>query len=845
MKKKYTKIILGILACLIVLLVFLAIIIARYNKDKVKEIFINGINKYMSTDVSFTDFDLSLLEKFPNASFQFKNVIIKDATLLKKDTLLKAGTVYLQFNIFDLIDKKYIIKDIEVKNGFSRVVIYKDGSDNYHCLKKSTDSTDKAFEINLKKIVLKNMHITFRSISNDQYYSFLVNNGSLKGKFTDKQSTIHSDVSSFIYCLRSNGINYIKDKQSEIEFSMNTDNAKGNYKITDGNMQVGNLHFTTGGYVIYHDKTRYLDFRFIGKKIQLQTFVEEFPEYYKHSLKDYNCNGELAFNMRVKGHFEKENLPEMSVAFNLKDADIKYLPTAVVLKNIDLKGFYTTGASSKLESNKLILENFSANLESGNIKGKYSMKNFVHPQIDLKASADLDLHELKEFIPMDTIQSVNGKLTIDVAFKSTLDNLKNFTSSDFINSQTDGKLKFSNVHFTIKKNLLKFTDFNSDLSFNNNDIFINSFSGNISKTNLTIQGDLKNILSFVFLPNQKLTVDGQLNSKMIDLNELLSDKKTDDAGTYKLIFSPNLELNLTSKIDKIIFRKFTGEHLTGELQYKDKKLFLNSLKGNAMGGEVAVSGIIDATDLKEITLKCGVAVNRANITKLFYQMENFGQKNLTDKNIRGLASADITFSATCTPELKIKPASIIATSDVTIEQGELINYESLKALSRFIKLDDLMNVKFSTLKNQIEIKDQTIHIPSMEINSTALNITLTGKHTFNNEINYNIRLLLSEILSKKAKKAKKENEIFGEEMDDGLGRTTLYLLVTGTMSDPVFKYDRKGVKEKLKKDIKKEKQNLRQILKDEWGLFKKDSTLKKDPNNNKSSIQVIWDEKDD
>ncbi|MBC8146518.1 MAG: hypothetical protein H8E98_00865, partial [Bacteroidetes bacterium] len=132
------------------------------------------------------------------------------------------------------------------------------------------------------------------------------------------------------------------------------------------------------------------------------------------------------------------------------------------------------------------------------------------------------------------------------------------------------------------------------------------------------------------------------------------------------------------------------------------------------------------------------------------------------------------------------------------------------------------HIKFAILKNQIEIKNQIIKIPMMEINSSAINIVASGSHSFNNDIDYHLQLLLSDLLTKKAKK---HNSDFGEIEDDGLGRTKVFILVTGTVDNPVYKYDRKGVKEKLKTDIKTEKQNIKQILNSEFGWFKKDTTI--------------------
>ena len=153
--KKYFKRIFWIFLSLILFFFCFDFFISWFYKNKVKDIFLTEINKYLQAETGFSDFNLSLLEKFPNASFQFYNVVAKDATPQKKDTLLKAKILYLQFNIFDLIDKKYIIKNIELKDGFSRVKVYQDGSDNYHCWKTMQGKSDKSFELDLKKIVLK------------------------------------------------------------------------------------------------------------------------------------------------------------------------------------------------------------------------------------------------------------------------------------------------------------------------------------------------------------------------------------------------------------------------------------------------------------------------------------------------------------------------------------------------------------------------------------------------------------------------------------------------------------------------------------------------------------------
>jgi hypothetical protein len=47
--------------------------------------------------------------------------------------------------------------------------------------------------------------------------------------------------------------------------------------------------------------------------------------------------------------------------------------------------------------------------------------------------------------------------------------------------------------------------------------------------------------------------------------------------------------------------------------------------------------------------------------------------------------------------------------------------------------------------------------------------------------------------------------------------------MTGNIDKLIFKYDRKGLKQKIKEDIKTEKQNLKQLFREEFSS-KKDTT---------------------
>ena len=133
----------------------------------------------------------------------------------------------------------------------------------------------------------------------------------------------------------------------------------------------------------------------------------------------------------------------------------------------------------------------------------------------------------------------------------------------------------------------------------------------------------------------------------------------------------------------------------------------------------------------------------------------------------------------------------------------------------------------------------------MEVYSSAFNITASGDHLFDNHYNYKIKVLLSEILWGKARRAKQENEEFGTVEDDGLGRTSIPLSITGFNSEYKITYDSKKAFDVVKQSFKNQKKELKSVLNEEFGWFKKDSTLRKEQENKKRShFKVDWDDAD-
>lgn len=835
----------------LVLITGTGFVIGYFYQDEVKEYIIGELNKQLNTEiiVDGKDIDFTVIQNFPYASVDFKNVKALDAldrekdAPKKKDTLFSAGVISLQFNVLDIFKKNYRIKKIELDEVNLRVRIDKNGNDNYHFWKESDDSTNTSFAFSLEEIVLKKIHLSFKNSKARQNIDLDIRESTLSGKFSDEKYDLETTGDLFVNLIKADSTNYLRKKNVHLELALSVDNSVPSYKIKNGKLKIEDLLFEVVGNVINSNQEPILNFGVKGKEMDIQSVLSLIPEKYKGVIKEYESDGEFYFDAIIQGVYSSKQIPQITADFGIKGADITQVKDNIKLHNVNLKGHYFNGNKNADEPSVLTLIPFSATIDQGNLSGELSLKNLSNPSFSGKIKANLDLENVQRFLKIDTVESMTGKLLIDAAFDG---DGRSVSSGEYEKISTSGDLKVEGMNLKLKNYKLDFTAINGDFKFDNNDLAVNLLTGNVASSDFELKGFFRNLVGFVMKENESISIEASLNSKNIDLNELLANKSesSGSGGKYKLRFSELIDVNLNSEIDHLVFRKFDATNIHGVIKIKDKKMVVDPIVASTMGGKITTSGLIDGTDSTKLLITCFSDVNRINVTKMFEEFENFGQTAVTDKNLKGIATAKIQFASMLSPDLKMDLDKLYAGVDMTIENGEMNNVEAMKSLSRFIELKDLENVRFSTLKNQIEIKDQVITIPKMEVKSNAINILASGTHKFNNEINYRVKLSLSELLSKKAKKAKKENDEFGEVADDGLGRTNIFLLMTGTVENPVIKYDSKSAIKNVQQDLKVEKQTLKTILKEEFGLFKKDTTLKSKAAPEDGKFIIKWEDAD-
>jgi len=511
-----------------------------------------------------------------------------------------------------------------------------------------------------------------------------------------------------------------------------------------------------------------------------------------------------------------------------------HLSHLLSLKNRNGMGFFTNRKNKANPVTYLRLENFSASLEGKPVSANIEIENFNRPRLNISTVFEADLKAFSMFFKPDTLEEISGTAIVDATFNGISGEKSTYRSS--------GNIRFDNVSFRLKQKPVVFKNCNGLMHLQGNDLLVDSLNGEAGSSNFSLSGSFRNLFAWLMSENQPLNISASLTSSALNLDELMAQDikatRTSTDTVYRLEFSDKLQFQLELDVAQLQFKKFQAQAIKGSVALEKQVLTTKALDFKTVNGTIRLNASIDDRPQDSLKIVCDAEIINLDITKLFYEMGNFGQEVILDKNLKGRVSANIQLRSTWSNKLELNENSIYMKSNITIENGELINLQALLALSGFLKGADLKTVKFSTLTNTIEIKNRKIYIPRMEIKSSALDITASGEHTFDNIVDYKLRLYLSQIMGRKVRA---QNTEFGTIEDDGLGRPMLFLSMNGTAANPKFTLDRKGVEQKITEEIKTGSKTFTNILKDEFS--KKEPSSKSAPPKKKTEeLQLEYEE---
>jgi hypothetical protein len=826
------------------LLLVLLFAVSQFLESDMVALFISAINKNIPTKIEIGSGRFSLIRKFPKATVNLDNVLIHtspdyDHTQFKKistDTLLYAKTVTLEFKMSDLVKGIYNIESVGIEKGIINILSDSTGKVNYEVYNGKPSGVRKDFAISLDKIIVSNLNVSYINTATKINIKGLIRNGRFRSIIAG--NSIDLSASSMMQISHLEVFPLFLKTGTSCSVDMNLHKSDSGFFFRKGNLKVEGFNLGISGSIAANKN---LDLKISGRNIDVSKIKKYLPEKYQSGYMEYNPAGILRIDCRLKGLADRRNNPEILIYFALDKGDAYYNKSNIKINRLSFYGNFRNGKFRNPESSSLEIGKAVASIGSREYSGSLKVDNFISPKIEMSFSGEIFPSELLGFFNFKEVPWSEGSVNLNLRLSGHLPLKDKYSLADVMRLNPDADLEFRSLGIGLNSNRFIIKDINGNIKISRH-LIARGLSFSFKDQKFKIDGDFNNLTAWLAGESVYIRAVADISAGILKPAYFLSDSTDVPAKKVAFKLPEGIDLDINLSIDNLTYKKFTASDIKGKLLYKPGLLSLKSFNLSSFDGYISGDCFLAKSKGKSFITRGNIDLTGIDINNAFGSCNNFLQNFIKAENLSGSLTGKISLLLPLDSLLYPEFKTATAEGNFTISDGLLIDFEPVKSLSRFIEVSELEKIKFSKLENDFYIKDNYIAFPQMDIKSSAADFSISGKHDFFNDYEYHIKTYLSQLLSKKVKRRSRSSE-FGAVEDDGLGRTSVFLKITGKGKDVKVGYDLKASRNNTGRNLKTERDNLKGILSKEYGWYRKDSTFKQETAP-VPKFRIQWEESD-
>lgn len=749
---KYIKRILLSLLILLVLIGATVFVTITFYKKELSQLLTETLKTNYGLELKVEDVKVSLFSNWPHASVKLKNVEIKsELNKAANETLLKAGSLSLSFDIRKMLNKQFVLRYVSLSDAEINLVRHSDGSRNFEFKKQITDSnaTPSAITFEVKEVSIRNAK--FRFLNQQRGQRIAVNfmdvavalkqysdglEAEIDGKTLVEELLFNPKNGAFLKNTRTIlhlQINYIKDTKTLCVYPPSHVEIEGHpYRVTS---------------LIDLGEPKRLALQIASEKVKAERVAALLTPKIRNVLSNFEVKRPVDAKILLVVNLGQREEPVILAEINGHDCDL-----AIGKSKIPYSGLHFRGRIISLDSSRHRGDAEHARILFDQLKGRVydfpftatvSVINFTDPQIAIDASLLIEAQKIKFDVAKNFELKGSALATMRYNGPAAKLNKEEFLEAPM---KLNAYLLFNNLSYKEVDRPYVYT-VNGKANLNNHDLRFDNLSlaTNIAKAN--IKGRAENFVPYVLGLTKGFKASLDATTEELNLNPLLSvtERKPDEneksAGNGKMTKKINdswfeFQVNLFAK--RLTVRKVEAQNATVNLFYKNNFLEIRSLNVSTCDGRIAAKGAI--RDFNKIN--ADVSIQNVNVKKLFDQFENFGQSAIGSQNLQGTFFVDGKFKVDLDEKMEFIGSTMLGDAKLKLLNGHLVNYEPIQKISNFIfKNRDFNDVSFTELNETFKIRGYEMEIDELEIGSNVLNLYVVDG-VYNIKGNSNINILI-------------------------------------------------------------------------------------------------------
>ena len=810
MKRLFRRLflILGIFILLITAILWAA---TTFFGDRIGSQVVTSVNQQLKTELQIQGFDLSFIRTFPNIGANLKGVTLEGTD---GKMLLAAEELSFRAGLWSLLSSNIQIKSVVISDGELNITVDRNGDGNYDIFKTSESEGETSTEegsdtsIKLTEASIRNMQMRYVDQQTRQSMALLINDATVGGAFGSANYDLSSDADIFINHIVSENETFISNESLNYTATFAVDTETGQYQVEQLELQLGELPLTASGNMRLGEKDNFIDLDIKSQDAQLADIVSLLPAAYKDYLKGIETDGAFSLSADIEGIYAENRQPKVNAELRFSDGRLGGERIRARVRDLGFVAYFTNGDSQSEATSKLVLEKLHGEFEREPFDLDLTIENFTDPRIIFSADGTLAPGAIMGFIPDERITDGTGKIHLrNLQLSGRYEDMISNQRSN--RAKMSGQINFEDAGFTVNGEDIRLSE--GSLQLDQNRLTASGVRLEGPGTNMLFDGTATNILPVVFadsLNSQKarLQFNANLQASELDIDQLLAlgapseeaQEVAEATGTTDSLaqaeiekrgfFTQFLDGTFAATIQEFNYGEISGEDFEGSLTFKEGIMGIDG-RTKAMKGEFLLDGEMNFNGAPSLTAK--LSGNGIEIYEFFRQSENFGQDFLVADNLEGQMDTRIYLECFFDEQGNFLQDKLRVLAGVGLKNGVLKDFKMLEDFSTFVNIRDLQEIRFTNLQNFFEVRNEKLFLPVMFIQSNALNMTISGEHSFEQDIAYYVKVNAGQVM---ADRFRRHNPKLRPKPARRKGFFNLYYAILGNLDDYNFVSDKRRVK---------------------------------------------------
>ena len=784
-------------------------------------------NKLLNAQFDFEKLDISLLRNFPQASVSLHNFWLKGVDVFENDTLVYAGEVTAAVNVSALFNGEYEVSKIIIDNTRVKAIALADGRVNWDVMKPSDkveeeqveeESEPFSFKVALKKLSISDFSAIYDDRKAGMYASVQHLDASCAGDLGSDNTTLKLKASTPSVTFRMGGVPMLSRAKVTADMDVDADLKNMRFTLSDNEIGLNAIRAGIDGWVALDGDAIDMDLALRTNDIGFKEILSLIPAIYMKDFADLRTDGVAALRAKAKGRYVGEQMPAFDVSLEVKDAMFRYpaLPAGVDAINIAAR---VQNPGGSLDKTSVSVNPFDFTLAGNPFSLTADVKTpLSDPDFSATANGTLDLGKVKDVYPLEGI-TLNGVVGANVKVAGRLSYIE---QEQFDRVEAEGELSLSDMAVNMEALPNVYIE-RSTFGFTPRYLELTKTTVKVGENDLTLDSRFENYMGYLL---KGTTLKGVLNvsSNHINVNDFLSpseetaepeaeqvaEESTEPGVTEMTAIEvpANIDFRAQVNMAEVLMDKMAFRDIKGLLIIKDRKVDMQNLSLNTMGGGVVANGSYATPIGERARLAAGFALNDIVFKQAYQELDMVQKLAPLFEGLSGSFSGSVKVD---TPlDEKMSPVLMLLNGEgsLSTKSISLSGISAIDQVADLLQKPELKNINARDLKIDFTIKDGRVQTKPFDIKMGDYVMNLSGSTGLDQTIDYVGKIAIPASAGELAR----------------LG--SVDMTITGTFSSPKVGIDLKGmakqaldqvvdqVKEQAEQKVDEIKQQAEQKIED-------------------------------